>query len=215
VSRLHVAHGGAALEQLLCMTAWWGGTLPVRLGSAPAEETFWRQTWRPGLASWRCDIAGLVRELDEEHDDEVLLGIPWSHPRAGGVARTSVLWARVEGTQQVTWARKFRPLPTMILQEGSSTRRTLLWALEETVPWATALKQNKRLAYRFGAVQKWADPDVMVFAAPGTCLREGRSRPVPVRVSRLTDATFPLATFAEHRWLKDPPDASAWMGGAR
>ncbi len=213
MSRLHVAHGGAALEQLLCMTAWWGGAMPVRLGSAPAEETFWREVQRPGARPWRWDIASLVRELDEEHDDEVLLGLPWSSPTAGGVARASVLWARVEGSEQVRWAMRFRPLPTMALQEGASSRRVLFWALEEAVPWATVLKQNRRLAYRFGAVQKHADPDVMVFAAPGTCLRSGK-RPVPVRVSRLTDATFPVAVFSEHRWLKDPPEQN-WMAGAR
>jgi hypothetical protein len=82
------------------------------------------------------------------------------------------------------------------------------------VPWGVALKQNKRLAYRFGAVQKYADPDVLTIAAPGTCLRSG-ARPVPVRVSRLTDATFPLEVFAGHRWLKDPPDPQAWMAASR
>jgi hypothetical protein len=214
MSRLHVAQFGEALEQLLCMSAWWGGYMPVRLGESGTDERFWRQAPAAGRRAWRSDIAGLVRRLDEEHDDEVLIGLPWSSPRAGGVARVSVLWARVEGSKQLEWARKFRPLPTLILQEGASSRRTLFWALEETVPWGVALKQNRRLAYKFSAVQKWADPDVLVIPAPGTCLRSG-ARPVPVRVSRLTDATFPVSTFAEHRWLKDPPDASAWMGGAR
>jgi hypothetical protein len=83
------------------------------------------------------------------------------------------------------------------------------------VNWSTAMKLNKRLAYKFSAVQKWSDPDAVVIPAPGTCLREGRSRPSPVRVSRLTDATFRPAVFEEHRFLKDPPDPQQWMASSR
>lgn len=206
-----VAPAHVALEHLLAVTAWWGGQLPVRLGSAPADETFWRQCPRAGVARWRSDLAGLVRRLDEEHDDEILLGLPHTRIGAGGVGKVSVLWVRIEGSAQQRWAAKFRPLPTMALQEGSSSRRILLWALEETVPWADAFALNRRLAYKFGAVQKYGDPDALVFGAPGTCLREGRSRPVPVRVSRLTDAVYSPELFRRHRGLKEPPDAQAWM----
>jgi hypothetical protein len=47
----------------------------------------------------------MVRWLDEEHDDEVLLGLPWNAKDAGGVAKVSLLWARVEGDKQLAWAR--------------------------------------------------------------------------------------------------------------
>jgi hypothetical protein len=206
-----VAPAHVALAQLLWVTSWWGGFMPVRLGSWGEGEVCWRQCPRRGLASWRSDIAGLVRSLDEEHDDEILLGLPQSRVNAGGVGQVSVLWARIEGSAQQQWARKFRPLPSMALQEGSSSRRLLIWALEETVPWVDALALNRKLAYKFSAVQKWSDPDALVIPAPGTCLREGRTRPVPVRVSRLTDATFRREVFERHRGLKEPPDAQAWM----
>jgi hypothetical protein len=66
----------------------------------------------------------------------------------------------------------------MILQEGSSTRRWLLWALEEPVTYFEAVKLNKRLAYRFGGVQKWATRIWLVAAGAGDVLagRAGRGR---------------------------------------
>jgi hypothetical protein len=98
----------------------------------------------------------------------------------------------------------------MILQEGTSTRRWLLWALEEPVSWFEAVKLNKRLAYKFGGVQKWSDPDLLWLPAPGTCLRAGRARPLPIRVSRVTTATFVRGDVAGG--LKDPPE-QVWMNG--
>jgi hypothetical protein len=203
VTRLPQARFDEALEWLSACSSWWGGWLRIRLGSWGDEDgVIWRR--------WPEDVAGMVRWLDEEHDDEVLLGLPWSRKDAGGVAKVSLLWARVEGDKQLAWARRHRPLPTMILQEGTSTRRWLLWALEEPVGWVEAVEANKRLAYRFGGVQKWADPDVLWLPAPGTCLRAGRTRPVPIRVSRVTTATFLAGDVAGG--LKDPPQ-QVWMNG--
>jgi hypothetical protein len=47
----------------------------------------------------------------------------------------------------------------IVLQEGSSSKRLLLWPLEAVVPWTVSYAANRRLAYKFGAIQKWADAD--------------------------------------------------------
>lgn len=201
MTRLPQARFDEALQFLLVSTTWWGGRLRLRLGSWPLSDTIWR--------SWPDDLAGMVRWLDERHDDDVLIGLPWEHARSGGVSRVSVLWARVEGEEQLRWAKAFRPLPTMILQEGSTTRRWLLWALEEPVGYFDAVDFNRRLAYRFRGVQKWSDPDLLWLPAPGTCLRSDRARPVPIRVSRVTTATFRAGDVAGA--LKQPPEP-VWMG---
>jgi len=204
MTRLPQARFDEALQWLLVCTSWWGGALRLRLGSWPLSDVIWRR--------WPEDLAGMVRWLDEQHDDEVMIGLPWDRPTSGGVTKTSVLWARVEGDKQLAWAKRFRPLPTMILQEGSSTRRWLLWALEEPVHYFDAVELNKRLAYKFGAVQKWSDPDLLWLPAPGTCLRSDRARPVPIRVSRVTTATFLAGDVAGH--LKAPPEP-VWMSASR
>jgi hypothetical protein len=202
VTRLPAAPFDEALQWLLLCGSWWGGVMPVRLGSWGEGETCWRGWHRSR------DLAGLIRYLDERNDDDVLLGMPQNRPWAGGVSRASMLWCRVEGKDQLERARRFRPLPSIVFAEGSSSRRLLFWPLEQVHPWGEVLAANRRIAYRLRAVQRHGDPDELVFCAPGTCMRVGRSRPVPVRVARLSVATFTLAGVAGR--LKDPPDVKWW-----
>lgn len=153
-------------------------------------------------------LASHVRALDELHSYEVAFGLP-RRQRGGGVARGTCLWVRVEGKEQLERARRFRPLPTVALQEGSSSRRLLLWALEESVDFFSLEEANRRIAYHLRAVQKHGDPDGLRVPAPGTFLRVGRSRPVPVVVSRLEPDFFTVGVVAGR--LKDPPPRDAWL----
>jgi hypothetical protein len=84
----------------------------------------------------------------------------------------------------------------------------VFWPLEAVHSWQQVRDANRRIAYRLRAVQKHGDPDELVFCAPGTCMRAGRSRPVPVRVARLSVETFTLAAVVGR--LKDPPDVRWW-----
>jgi hypothetical protein len=164
--------------------------------------------WRRGPHD---DLATLIRSLDENADDTIELGMPRERipgrPEEDGVGRASVLWARVTGNEQLARARRFRPLPSMVLQEGTSTRRWLVWALEQPINYFDVVERNRRLAYCFGARQKDGDPDVAWLPAPGTCVRTG-ARPVPVRVTRLTTASY-LPAITDR--LREPPAKDAWM----
>lgn len=196
-----------ALQWLLISSTWWGGHLRVRLGSQPPHQVCYRRWRDPGQFG---DLPGLVRQLENDHDDEILLGLPVlqrGHQHADVV---SMLWARIEGNKQLAYAKAHRPLPSMILREGTSTRRWLLWCLEEKVQWARAAQLNRRLAYRFRAVQRHADPDTLWLPAPGTCARDGRARPVAIRVPRFTLDTYFAGEVAGH--LQDPPEPT-WMEG--
>lgn len=203
-ARHHAARFDEALQAFQFYTAWWGGWIPIRLASWRGREMMWRQ----GPSS---DLPDLVRWLDEENDDEILLGMPQAKPFNGGVGLVSVLWVRVEGKEQLARARRFRPLPSLVLAEGSSTRRLLMWPLERTINYFDATERNRKIAYCLGAKQKWGNPDELWVPAPGTCLRDGRTRPVPVVVSRLTLGTFwPDQVTAR---LKEPPAKDAWLTG--
>jgi len=208
MTRLPQARFDEALEWLLICSTWSGGYLRVRLGQQPPHHCCYRQ-WRD--RGQFGDLPGLVRALDEEYDDEVLLGLPVNRRGSEHVDTLSVLWARIEGEKQLQFAKKHRPLPSMILQEGTSTRRWLIWSLDRPVPWGVALESNRRLAYAFRGVQKHADPDTLWLPAPGTCLRDGRSRPVPVRVSRMTLDSWDAGVVVGG--LKSPPE-QVWMGAA-
>ena len=148
VTRLARSRYDEALEWLLICSTWWGGHLRVRLGRQPPHQCCWRRWRDPGQFG---DLPGLVRALDEGNDDEILLGMPvgWRGSQHADVV--SMLWARVEGEKQLAFAKAHRPLPSMILQEGTSTRRWLIWMLEETIRWARAKDYNRRLAYAFRA----------------------------------------------------------------
>ena len=73
-------------------------------------------------------------------------------------------------------ARRFKPLPAVVLRMGSSCRRLCLWPLSEILPWAAVESANKRIAYSLHAPQKYATPDALRIPLPGTFLRIGRTR---------------------------------------
>jgi hypothetical protein len=61
-------------------------------------------------------------------------------------------------------------------------------------------------------VQARGEPDGLWLPAPGTCLRDGRARPVPVRVSRMTlDTWWPEDVAGA---LRDPPEQQ-WSATGR
>lgn len=205
----HAAHYSEALQAFLTISAWWGGHVPVQLASWSANPETRETIWRRGPSE---DLAGIVRYLDEQYSDEIRLGVPQSRPWAGGVSWVSMLWAVVEGSDQLQRARRFRPLPSLVLQAGAGSRRWLIWALEDRLNYFGAQEANRKLAYALRATQKHGDVDLAWFPAPGTCLRAGRSRPVPVRVARLTTDTFRADSVVGR--LKDPPPRDAWLTNA-
>lgn len=116
---------------------------------------------------------------------------------------TPFCWCRIEGEKQLKRARWFKPLPTMVLSEGGSTRKWLIWWTNQ-LDYTTAEDFNKRIAYKLGAVQKHGSPENLRIPLPGTCLRVGRSRPVPIVVSRLEPVRFEAAK--RFGGLRKPPE---------
>lgn len=191
--------GRKALHFWDCMSRWAGGATPIRVSTGQHAETVWHDT----------DAAGLSRRvetLNRTLDAEILLGLPRRTRESEGVAAATVLWAVIDSPAQLKKAQRFRPLPTMALAEGSSSRRTLVWALREKADYYSVRAANRRLAYRFGAVQSRGEPDTFWLPAPGSCLRSGRRRPCPVVVARLGFESYGLQQIVGR--LKDPPEYS-------
>jgi hypothetical protein len=206
----HAAQFQTALNALLLMTTW-GSHKWVDIERHRGGEV--SHSWAPVRDRRdRARTVRLVQRLDQKWSPEILIPLPRQKLGWGTVGESTVLWCRIDGHDQLTRARRFRPLPTLVLQEGASSRRLLLWALTEPVSWDVCVDLNRRIAYALRAVQKWADPDLLRIPAPGTCLRAGRSRPTPVRVGRLSTEMFEPA-FAGR--LRKPPPADAWMTGQR
>jgi hypothetical protein len=190
----HAAQFSEALRALDLLMGWHGGWFPIDYDGD--KRTYHRCGNPRGLVR-------MVRTWDERWSEEMLLRLPWPSMSSGGPIGATVLWARVEGKDQVARAQRFRPLPTMVIREGASSRRLLLWALDEWRDYFDVEKANKRIAYRLRSKQCDGLPERLRVPAPGTCLRVGRTRPVPVVVARLEPVRFSINAVAGR--LKDPP----------
>jgi hypothetical protein len=213
VSRIHAAPAGEALTALQFFVGWSGGWIPIERLRERETKRFWRRALAPGLPA-------LVQDLDARYSDEIRFGLPQARRFNGGVGAATILWARVETGEQYENAKILRPLPSLVLREGGTLKRLLIWGLEEQLPWPQVVQANKRLAYRLGTKQADADPDRLWIPAPGTCLRVGRSRPVPVVCALLSTVTYTRDGVVG--FLKDPPESNWWerkdnarVGGSR
>jgi hypothetical protein len=165
------------------------------------------------MVSWdfaahdRQGWTAMVSRMAEDRD--VLLSAGSRRRRGfGSCHRAGVLWARVEGKRQALELLRFRPSPTIVLREGSTSRRTALWALRQPLSGEWLDRANRRVAHKLFAAKKWGVPE-FEFHAPGSCLRVGRARPVPVR----TEWFDPTALFMAREvvgQLREAPNPNAW-----
>ena len=131
-----------------------------------------------------------------------------------GLVHCITEWARdknvrLEGKKSADILRRFRPVPTFVIREGSSSRYTAFWALSQPLTrWKDVDRANRRLAHALKAPKKYADPGEFYFAPPGTVLRVGRSRPCPVVVARAGLETYTVGEVVGR--LRDAPDPDAW-----
>lgn len=147
-------------------------------------------------------------------DREVLLAAA-ARPRRGfgSCGSTAVLWARVEGKKDAQALARFRPRPTLLLREGSTSRYVAVWSLRRPLSYDWMVRGNKRIAHKLFAPKKWAGDAEFMFPCPGSCLRVGRARAVPVRLERFDPAALYVARDVVGK-LKDAPDPNAWRAPA-
>lgn len=174
----------------------------------PGEpRPFWMDyAWNEGREWLRA-----VTVYSEDCDVTLSAG---ARPRRGfGTCDSArVLWARCETKDAVKRLGWFKPRPTLVLREGSTSRYVALWELENALAYEWLVRANKRIAHKLGSAKKWAEAE-FTFSAPGSCLRAGRSRPVPVHV----ESFEPLAVYRPRDVvgrLKEAPDANAWREAA-
>jgi hypothetical protein len=150
-------------------------------------------------------LVTLVAGCDELHSDEILLGLP-ERERGKMPCGATILWCRVEGPQQIKRAHQFRPLPSVAVQANGV--RWLIWPLRNWLPYFEVEERNRKIAYRLGATQKYGSPEEFWLPAPGSCLRVGRVRPVPVVTRRLEPVAFSPDEVTGG--LKEPPAKFDW-----
>lgn len=169
-----------------------------------AQQGVWRNHWLPVTDRRKF---GLARGVGEDAETELFL-VPRAKAETRFAGQGSVLWVRVEGVKQMNALLAFRPAPTIIVREGASSRATAVWALGKPLGPDWVLRGSERLAHCLGAARKWCDPDSATLNVPGSCLRDGRVRPVPVVVESCTDMLYSARDVVGR--LKEAPDRDAW-----
>ena len=194
-----------ALRALDLLMGWKDPWMPVRRRRDRSERSCWHHCGSdPGA------LATLVGRCDELYSDEVLLGLP-ERERGKFPCGATILWARVEGPQQIKRAHQFRPLPSVAVQVNGV--RWLIWPLNVWLPYFDVEERNRKIAYRLGATQKFGVPENFWMPAPGSCLRVDRVRPVPVVCRRLEPQVFSPDVVTGR--LKNPPEKFDWREAVR
>jgi hypothetical protein len=198
---------GLALHWLDFLLGWPGGFLELRAIHQDGErESIWPRAAAGELAHYV--------ELLEGMNADVECSMLRPRRRWGTSAKVPVLWARLDGGKRpANVLRRFRPVPTFVVREGATTRYVALWALREPVKgWEEHVRWNKRLAHHLGVPKKHAEPDGFYVPLPGSVLRAGRSRPVPVLAARVGIETYSVEQVVGR--LRDAPDPDSWREAA-
>lgn len=116
---------------------------------------------------------------------------------------SALLWAATGSGGAVSRLRTFRPLPSVVIREGVTTRYVAFWALEE--PPADLEHALRKIGHHLGGPNKYAGAkQSFTFHLPGTILRAGRQRPLPVELVRYEPEIVTAAQVLGR--LREPPD---------
>lgn len=154
---------------------------------------------------------GLLEYLGETEEVAVSL-VPRPERGWGTASRSNVLWVRSESKAQLEFLRKLRARPSIVLREGHTVRYLAIWELHEPIGYDVTVRFNKRLAHAIRAPKKYAEPEEL-FVPPGACLRDERSRPVPIIHAGGSSRVWTPEQVAGG--LRDAPDPDAWRDGQR
>jgi hypothetical protein len=98
---------------------------------------------------------------------------------------SSLLWARTGSEAAASRLRSFRPLPTVVVREGATTRYVAFWALADPLEPYALEDALRKIGYALAGPNKYAAAKTaFTFHLPGTILRAGRQRPLPVELVR-------------------------------
>lgn len=193
-----------SLAWLDFVVGWPGGWLNLRT-DGPERSSIWIRT--PVGLRGRSELAHYTALLEELNTD---VECSMLRPKRGwGTSAVPALHVRVEGKKQADRLRNFRPVPTFVIREGSTTRYVALWMLRAPLrKWSDSTRANKRIAHALGASKKNCFAGDFSFPVPGSVLRAGRKRPVPVVVARAGLEAYTVREVVGR--LRDAPDPESW-----
>jgi hypothetical protein len=143
------------------------------------------------------------------YDGDLSVGlVPWMERSEYWTVGGSVFWAHTDSGGSSVALDSFGVKPTLVVREGSTSRRTALWALAAPLTLEWVERGNRRIAHELGTAKKRCGRSGEVFV-PGTILRKGRKRPVGVHLEHFDPkALYTAKAVVGH--LRDAPDPGAW-----
>ena len=123
----------------------------------------------------------------------------------------AMLWVCVTGIRSNRILERFKPVPSIVLREGDTSRRTAAWPLRKRLAYEWLDRANRRLAHYMHAPKVSCAPETLL-APPGALVQGDRRSAVPIAVERFEMDGF-LARDVVQR-LRDAPDPHAWRDAA-
>lgn len=115
---------------------------------------------------------------------------------------SALIWARTTTGAAAAKLRRFKPAPSLVLRDGGGVHYTAFWALSEPLSEEWTVRANKRLAKYLGTPYGDCAIDYSFFL-PGTVVRLGRRRPLPIQLVRYAVELHPAREVVGR--LPDPP----------
>ena len=144
-------------------------------------------------------------------DDVHLSAVPRHRPDAWALAPAHVLWARLESPACASLLARLPIAPTLVVREGGSSRRTVLWALSAPLEGSWITRANERLSHACQGRRGTADASALILS-PFTRVTIGRARPSKAYVEYESDS-YATARQIVGR-LPDAPDVDGWRAAA-
>lgn len=190
-----------ALRVLFLMLAGPKGLLRLEWDEDGIPQQVFVQCWDTGR------FVRLSHGIGAHHETRVSMA-PAKNTQGETWHDCHVLWAVLDSSASVEKLERFRPRPTLVLQEGDTLRRTAIWALSTPLAWDWTVRANRRLAHHFQGPKKFVEP-THALRTPGSFRRDGRVIPLPIQVAEINqDGRYTAREVV--RYLRDAPDPDAW-----
>lgn len=193
----------AKATRLLAFLAGWGGGFMPVYRDGDMRPLAYIDCSHPSEAA----VEMLRRAARARDSHQLEIGLPEARRESFGPGACTILWVWLESRDSARraakWTERAGLMPSLVLKVGKSCRRLLIWGLEESVPHASVVAANKRIAYALHAPQKPGVPEALRIPLPGMFLRVGRKRPAPVLVTRVSEDMWTRQQIVGR--LRDPP----------
>lgn len=144
----------------------------------------------------RRDLPGFEELLWE--GEPTINVVPYKRAGEELLAPSSIIWGRTESKAAADRLRGHKPLPDVVIREGSDARLIAFWALSEDLVAHQVEDANKKIAKLLNQGRYGTADAGFRFPLPGSVLRYGRGSQVPVTLEHWRPGAHTLEEVVGH-----------------